>query len=503
MNSQYDVVIVGGGVGGLAVAWNLTTQAIQNGVAPPAIAIVEASSRWGGNADTMFVDFGTGPGFPTNPLVRWVDLGVNDFNTTAYTNIVNVMNTIGFTFGVDYKNLEDSTSYYTTDGSICFTDSASDVANSGTWWGTTIDPNLAASAASFMTVAGNDAKSNAQQFANYTIQQYIDEQGPKQTPPWSPDLGPKVIYPRINGMYFVSEMGPLQMPFLAVMHYYAIQEGAGGAPANRCYFTNGSGAWIAALVGYMQAKMPNITFALNYPAVINQVANSDPMYYCQNPNDPTQAFKATSVVLAAHADDCMTAMRTGLLGPVASIMASIKYNNGICVAHLDSRLLPVNSNAWSTYNIVIHEPGAAGLSPYEINYVVNRHQNDAMNPAYDTYGLPQYFVSINPHRPIPESMILKDQNGVPCVANLRHNNFDFAAMQAQSDIAKYQGVGNVYYAGGWTQGAGLHEECWIQGQDVAAMMLTHMAQGSPKGPSAGKDMGTFIGERLRRSAKTA
>ena len=109
MNGTTDVVVVGGGVGGLAVAWNLTVQAKSRGLAPPSILLVEASGRWGGNADTVQFTFGTGP--DGNPMNRWADLGVNDFNTVAYTEIVKVMNTIGFVDGTDYKPLENSTSY--------------------------------------------------------------------------------------------------------------------------------------------------------------------------------------------------------------------------------------------------------------------------------------------------------------------------------------------------------------------------------------------------------
>lgn len=492
MAGQTDVVIIGGGVGGLAVAWNLTVQAQKNKVAPPAITLVEASGRWGGNADTFQFTFGTGP--DGKVLNRWVDLGVNDFNTTAYTLIVDVMNTIGFAEGTDYKPLEYSTCYFTADGSLSFTD------NPEPWWGTEMNSSLAQSASNFMKLAGNDAVKNAAKFQNYTIKKYIDEQGPLQTPPWDPDLGPQVIYPRINGMYFVSELGPRSMPFLAVMHYYAIQEGAGGLPAQRRYFVNGSGAWITALIGYMTKTMPNITFLLNYQAMIAAVATSDPIYLIQDLNEKQAPIRATSVVLAAHADDCLSSFITGLPELVGPILGSIRYNNGISVAHTDSRLLPVNSNTWCTYNILIHEPGAAGLKPYVINYVVNRHQNDAANPQYDQYGLPQFFVSCNPQRPIPENMILKALDGTPAVANLRHNSFDFDTMQAQSRIETMQGYQNIYYAGGWTHGSGLHEECWAQGQDVAALILQHAQMGTPKAPGEAKGVGQLIGDRLKRNA---
>ncbi len=498
MAETTDVVIVGGGVGGLAVAWNLTKVAQANKLPPPAITLVEASPRIGGNADTVQIDFGSGPGYPTG-FRRWADLGVNDFNTTAYTLIVGVMNEIGFTEGTDYRNLEDTTSYYTADGALAFTDN--DLATRFSSWNTQMPSSLSVSAKSFMKVAGEHATDPA--FAAYTISQYIEEQGPKQNPPWDPDLGPKVIYPRINGMYFVSELGPREMPFAAVMHYYAIQEGAGGKPANRCYFVNGASAWIDALLAYMAKEMPNVTILTGYRAVINRVRTEGAMFLVQDAGGTQAPFAAARVVLAAHADDSLTAMMTGLPDGVGAVLGAIRYNNGISVAHTDSRLLPVNSNAWSTYNILIHEPGAAGLKPYVINYVANRHQNDAANPAYDVFGLPQFFVSCNPHRPIPENMILTDMKGNAAVANLRHNTFDFATMEAQSRIDAYQGVGGIYYAGGWTCGSGLHEECWQQGVDVASLLLLGHKAAVPEAAAKPKATEHFITDRLARIVRAA
>ncbi|MBD9527453.1 FAD-dependent oxidoreductase [Paracoccus sp. PAR01] len=456
-----DIAIIGGGIGGLAAAWNIILTARQkNPSAVPRITVLEASDRFGGNVDTFDFTFGNGP---DGTIDRWADLGVNDFNVTAYTNIVAVMNQIGFKAGTDYLPLEDSTSYSTGDGSICFADSAS------AWWGTAIDKALAASVNDFMQVAGVDATKNAGQFATTTISEYIDMVGPTRSPPWDARLGPQVIYPRINGMYFVTELGPRGMPFLAVMHYYAIQEGAGGKPANRCYFVGGASRWINQLVAYMTATMPEITFVQNYRA---SASLEDGLFTISNDLAPTsQPFRAKKLVLAAHADSSLIAVKQGLPGEVASAMASIEYTNGISVAHTDSRLLPVNCNAWSTYNILIHQPGAVAQMPYTINYVANRHQNDAQNPLYDKFGYPLFFVSVNPYRPIPDDLVLKDAQGNPAVQNLRHNVLDFATLQAQAVCLKNQGVNGIYYAGGWTQGAGLHEECWVQGQDVAKLIL--------------------------------
>ncbi len=490
-------VIIGGGIGGIAVAWNLVVASNAKRVDIGPIHVLEASDRFGGNVDTFQFDFGTGPNGQggTMQLSRWGDLGVNDFNTSAYTKIVSVMNQIGYKAGVNYKNLEDSTCYYSADGSTCFTDS-------GPWWNTEMPAGLAASVKDFMTFAGSEAKNPSKQgqYASTTIEEFINNN--QKARGWDADLGPKVIYPRINGMYFVSELGPLGMPFLAVMHYYAIQEGAGGMPANRCYFVGGTSTWISALMNYMTANMPQVIFHSGYKAVVAQTATAGQMFYVQDYDQKQPPIQADLVVVACHADEGLKAFITGLPIVAAQPMAMINYNNGISVIHTDSRVMPANQNAWSTYNILIHPPGSVALKPYVINYVANRHQNDAQNPAFNTFGLPQFFVSVNPQIAIPENLILKDINGVPAVANLRHNNFDFDTMYAQSRIDTMQGVNAIYYAGGWTHGSGLHEECWAQGEDVANRIVADILGGSPTSPTPLIDTGTFIGKRLSATASS-
>lgn len=488
--------IIGGGIGGLAVAWNLCKERQKRNLPPQPVVVLEANDRFGGNADTRHFTFGDGPGGPIN---RWADLGVNDFNIVAYTKIVDVMNEIGYVEGKNYKPLEDSTSYYTGDGSIYFTDAKA-------WWGTQMDPKLAASVDSFMKVAGQDADASNHPGSNNpygttTIEEYINENTKKYG--WDERLGPQVIYPRINGMYFVSELGPRDMPFLAVMHYYAIQEGAGHQPAKRRYFVGGTSTWIDALVNYMKANMPLLEFRENFEAGVSQVKTEGEKFYIQDQSEKNSPIEAQRVVFACHADQALKAMMTGFPPAAAQPMAKVGYNNGISVAHTDSRLLPVNRNAWSTYNIVIHEPGSAALKPYVINYVANRHQNDAENKTYDHFGLPEFFVSVNPQIPVQTNMILKDVQGARAMTNLRHNDFGFDTMWAQSRIATVQGVNDIYYAGGWTHGSGLHEECWTQGIAVAEAIVDHEGSGSPSEPAAERDAGTFVAQRLRENAAAA
>jgi hypothetical protein len=57
--------------------------------------------------------------------------------------------------------------------------------------------------------------------------------------------------------------------------------------------------------------------------------------------------------------------------------------------------------------------------------------------------------------------------GCPGMYMFYHNIFDFDAMYAQDELVNFQGVNNIHYVGGYTKGAGLHEECWIGGWAAA------------------------------------
>ena len=483
------VAVIGGGVGGLAVAYNLAKTFREKGGAAPEICVLEAGSRFGGNAETMHFSFGTGP--DGKQLRRWADLGVNDFNKTAYVEIDKVMDEIGFVEGRDYRPLEDSTSYYTGDGAVFFTD------NAAPWWGTGVDPALKASVDSFMAIAGRDLHDDT--YRDWSLEQYVTERpnspGPDGKPiDWDPRLGPQVIYPRVNGMYFVSgETGARKMPFYAVMHYYHIQEGAGGAPARRMYFVEGASRWIDALSDYMTRHL-GVRLKPGFRAEAARTAQG---WRITNADDPAKTLDADLVVCATPANAALKLIRT-LRPDVANSLAQIRYETAISVAHLDSRLLPADTNAWCTYNIRILEPGAAAMKPYAINYVANRHQNDANDPDYNRFGLPTFFVSINPPYPIPESMVLKDDDGREAVAYMQHNVFDFACIRAQAQIGARQGVDDLYFAGGWSYGSGLHEECWLQGIDIAEKLYSRIT-GRGDQPQAAADPHALLASRLRRT----
>ena len=464
-----NIAIIGGGIGGLAVAYNLAQMANVNQGTPPSITVYEASDRFGGNGDTVNFQLGTDFNVsPNAPYMRWADLGVNDFNATAYTRIVAVMQQIGYT---DYAPLEDSTSYYTLDGSIAYTQGQTSMWTSPM---TVMPPHLSAASDAFMAQAAIDATDP--KYASFTVRQYI-EQVFSSNPAYDADLGPKIIYPRINGMYFTDEIAPSELPLRAVMHYYAIQEGAGGKPAKRMYFVGGASNWINTLTAYMQNTL-GIILVPNFCAAVENVNGAWNLYNAPPGTSPAGTpVTPDVVVIATHADDAAKIIRSGASAEVLSCLSRVKYLNGMSVAHTFAGMMPPDVNAWSTYNILIHQE-AAYLKPYTISYVCNRHQNDFANPDYSYFGWPQFFITVNPPVPIPSQYVLTDSvTGKQAIANLRHNVFDFACLSAQNEIQVYQGANNLFFAGGWTIGAGLHEECWHQGELIANQIINGVKTG--------------------------
>lgn len=461
-----NVAVIGGGVGGLAVAFNLVKNWPLNNGPAPSVTVYEASGRFGGNGDTVNFMLGTDFGYPEPTIYfRWADLGVNDFNKTAYVNIVEVMNEIGFT---GYAPLEDSTSYYTLDGSVAFASGNSPFVSPLT----AMPVKLSTAADAFMAQAAVDAQNPV--YATYTVRQYMEEVFSKNAN-FDPRLGPMIIYPRVNGMYFTDEVAPSELPLQAVMHYYAIQEGAGGQPAQRMYFVGGATAWVEALTQYMSSTL-NINLVNNFQALLQYNDGGWNIYNSPPGTTPSDSpAQADVVVVATHADDALRIIESGASAQVMSCLGRVKYLNGMCVAHTFAGMMPPDYNAWCTYNILIHQ-AATYLKPYTISYVCNRHQNDGANPSYANFGWPQFFVTVNPPVPIPSQYVLTDAaTGQPAIANLRHNVFNFDCLSAQAEIQTLQGQNKLFFAGGWTIGAGLHEECWLQGMAIAQQIATGVA----------------------------
>lgn len=327
----------------------------------------------------------------------------------------------------------------------------------------------------------------------------------------------KYYYPRISAMYFTDPRGPDVMPLQAPFEYYRLQEG--GAPPERRYFDRGAQTWLDALAAHLEASSDaHVSVKIHTGAKAQVQVSADGVTV----HHGLASLQAGVCVMATHADDAARALEFD--GSVADygvqvkdILGAVRYTFGYAVCHTSTAQMPGNRNTWRTYNIPIRSGGDSQF-PYRIDYVANLHQNDPANPDYDHAGLPAYFVSmVDDLKRIPREDMLdrvmapellpawwrdslpkvvldatRGRTGVDTGYRhqldapaqeldkkawtvFKHNILDARCIQAQAEIRalnlSWRAQPPLLFGGGWTVGAGLHEQCLQQSQEISLLVL--------------------------------
>lgn len=534
MDKPETVAIIGGGISGLSVAFELLRREVKG----ETITVFEKSPSFGGNADTAEVELGHD--FRDNtPFTRFADLGVNDINLNSYPRTRTAMEQIGYIPAerpkepVEYKHLrflEDTVCLFTPDSEEIWTKDGFLMGEDQNGAPGVVDTRfslnhpkhdaLRHAEERFMDLAAKDFDKEKQgaSYWNDTVDEYVakflelhEDAKEDVTPELLDRLVRLFLKPRIGAMYFADEVaGPGGMPMRGVMSYYRLQEGFGAGDdkpiADRRYFRYGSQHWINALKDHLADA--GVQFRTEFEAhVMDDGAGGVRVFRKGNPDEYADFQK---VVMAAHADhqlESLTQAEGSLLSDeVAKALAKIEYSDSVSIAHTYAGVLPANVDSWRTYNVMIREDRER--TPYQMTYVQNRHRNDRMSDNYpdeedrkfNEYGLPVYFVSLNPEVDIDDKYILdvteasqtermNAQPGYPppllqgvfadgkARAYFRHTIITKDLLGIQDELPKYQGMaeGRVYFAGCWAIGAGLHEECFMQSEAVVDKILEPQA----------------------------
>ncbi len=541
--------IIGGGVSGLAAAYELRRNAIKQGNSFE-IHIFEKQPDLGGNADTVVVNLGNWKDAEQSdiPYHRWADLGVNDINLTAYKRIAKVMQEIDY---FDYSKpgpdpkmlpLENTETYFTWDSNILLTDDdelehgisnpAFATANKGDgefrYWiniihkaadaivGELDNPNIDITVAEFFENVINQPKETLERYVDSNA--IIDWSSPELKRILT-EIRDYIFYPRISAMYFANDYGPENMLLAAPMCYYRIQESKGGEKADRRYFVGGSNRWLQALLENLldpaQGKgLVTMHFQHDFAAKVTVMPDSVEI----SRDDDSDKLSVDRCIVTVHADDAAallnfeypaneTAALSGQLRStettIFKMLQSISYTRSTAVCHTYSGLLPGNRNQWRSYNVLIRQ--GCSLKPYSMTYLCNRHQNDAggsRSSEYNQVGLPQFFVTLNPQREIPDHDILRTvhpaevapelraelpqigiagtnelsygriQANQPAITHFKHNLIDRNCFHAQRALFNYHETAtHLFFGGGWSKGSGLHEECWEQAERIAQKIV--------------------------------
>jgi predicted NAD/FAD-binding protein len=364
-----NIAIIGAGASGLFVAYQLRN-------AGNNIDMYETQAWPGGNCFTTQVQVGN--------MARWADLAVNDFNQPMYQPIVDVMDQLG----VAYDDLEDTESFFTSDGATQYT------LDGG--YGTPADPSFAG-----LLTAWGDAGARIMHdptYAGMTVAQFLATDPAFKN---YPQFAANCILPRVNAMYFCDDQGSSAMPVQTAFLYYYFQEGYGsGQPVRRRYFVNGSQSWAAALLKAVGSA--GQFQLLSNAGTVKVIVQGSPIVFSSFGQKTYDA-----VVFACHAKDALTSYQ-GVPSDIAAILGGVKYVSSMGYAHVDPRVMPANQAAWRSYNVLIRGP--QDPTNYTMSYLINDHQADAWNPRANYFGQPQYFVTLDPYIPLDPSKILFDKS---------------------------------------------------------------------------------------------
>ncbi len=153
------------------------------------------------------------------------------------------------------------------------------------------------------------------------------------------------------------------------------------------------------------------------------------------------------VIFATHSDDTL-GMLSDAVPEEAEGLGAIKYQPNDITLHADTRMMPKRRSTWASW--VYTEDANASSDRIDLTYWMNSLQ-----------PIPQddpHFVTLNTKRTIREELIY-DQ------VTLRHPVYDLGALQAQKEIAAFNGARNTWFCGAWMK-HGFHEDGLSSAVDV-------------------------------------
>jgi len=149
-------------------------------------------------------------------------------------------------------------------------------------------------------------------------------------------------------------------------------------------------------------------------------------------------FNYDKVVLASHADESLKII-SDITNKEREILSNFKYKPNKAVIHSDEKLMPVNKNAWCSWNSSLNQDNKEQSS---VTYWLNQLQNLKTDK--------NIFLTINPFVEITSDKIYHK-------IDFTHPYYDEKALQNQSNLKTIQNKNNTLFAGSYF-GYGFHED---------------------------------------------
>ena len=139
-------------------------------------------------------------------------------------------------------------------------------------------------------------------------------------------------------------------------------------------------------------------------------------------------FNYDKVVLASHADESLKII-SDITNKEREILSNFKYKPNKAVIHSDENLMPVNKNAWCSWNSSLNPDNKEQSS---VTYWLNQLQNLKTDK--------NIFLTINPFVEIASDKIYHK-------IDFTHPYYDEKALQNQSNLKTIQNKNNTLFAG--------------------------------------------------------
>ena len=149
-------------------------------------------------------------------------------------------------------------------------------------------------------------------------------------------------------------------------------------------------------------------------------------------------FNYDKVVLASHADESLKII-SDITNKEREILSNFKYKPNKAVIHSDENLMPINKNAWCSWNSSLNPDNKEQSS---VTYWLNQLQNLKTDK--------NIFLTINPFVEIASDKIYHK-------IDFTHPYYDEKALQNQSNLNTIQNTNNTLFAGSYF-GYGFHED---------------------------------------------
>ena len=149
-------------------------------------------------------------------------------------------------------------------------------------------------------------------------------------------------------------------------------------------------------------------------------------------------FNYDKVVLASHADESLKII-SDITNKEREILSNFKYKPNKAVIHSDENLMPLNKNAWCSWNSSLNPDNKEQSS---VTYWLNQLQNLKTDK--------NIFLTINPFVEIALDKIYHK-------IDFAHPYYDEKALQNQSNLKTIQNKNNTLFAGSYF-GYGFHED---------------------------------------------